>query len=240
MSVVASLVLAAAFAWIFRRPLQQHPGVFYAVAVALDVLLLVGHSFGLPVMLWRVVLSFHSRCLFALALFAVVMFIGTLRDGSRVKTALQPVRAELSIVASLLTLGHIANFVRLYILRLTNHPSQDAIVAFVVAVLLVVLLAPLTVTSFKRVKQAMTVKRWKALQRLAYVFWALVFLHVIVTLGPAAASGAPSAQASLGAYVLLFGAYAALRVRRWAVARVPEHSNEIAPALEDELNSFAV
>lgn len=236
MDIVVMLAAAIAFVAVFRKPLQKHPGIFYAIAVALDLLLVVGSSLGLPVMLWRVVLQFHSRCLFAFALFAVVMFIGVLRNGSALKVALLPIRAELSIFAAILAAGHILNFAVQYVLRLLGGADAAILFAIVVAAMITVLLVPLTITSFKAVKRRMSAVSWKRLQRFAYLFWGLVFVHVLLILGPSAASGAATAIESIVVYAALFAAYAILRIyRAIADARARESGDAAAlPALSSE------
>lgn len=214
MDIVLILLTAVLFTALFRKPLQRHPGIFYTVAIALDVLLVAGSSWGIPVALWRFVLLFHSRCLFAFGLFAIVMFIGVLKEGSPLKQALLPVRAELSIFAALLALGHVLGFAALYLGRLLARATPDTVLVVGVAAALVVLLMPLTVTSFKAVKRRMRAATWRRLQRFAYLFWALVFAHVLVVLGPSAASGAPGALESIAVYAVLFASYAALRIYR--------------------------
>lgn len=214
MDIVLILLAAVLFTALLRKPLQRHPGIFYALAIVLDVLLVAGPSWSIPVALWRFALLFHSRCLFAFGLFAVVMFIGVLKEGSPLKQALLPVRAELSIFAALLALGHVLGFAALYLGRLLTQAAPYTVLVVGVAAALVVLLVPLTVTSFKAVKRRMGAATWKRLQRFAYLFWTLVFAHVLVVLGPFAALGAPGALESIAVYAVLFAMYAILRVYR--------------------------
>lgn len=219
MDILVALLVAAAFAAVFRKPLKRFPAVFYAVALALDALLVVGQLFDVPAALWGAVLTFHARCLPAFALFAVVMFTGVLRDGSRVKAALLPVRGELSVLASILAAGHAANFASLLVGRFAANGLNAATAFLAVAVLMVVLLVPLAVTSLRLVKRRMSSSAWRRLQRFAYVFWALVFVHVLLVLGPSAAGGAASACESIAAYAAVFVLYLVLRVRRFALGR---------------------
>lgn len=219
MSIVAVLAASVGFVAVFRKPLQRCPGVFYAVAVGLDLLLAQGHQAGAPVLLWRAGLTFHTRCLFAFSLFAIVMFAGVLKDGTRVKGVLLPIRAELSLVAALLAFGHIATFAAPYVGRLLAGTSINVALASTSAVLLVLLLVPHSITSVKAVKRRMPAKIWKSLQRYAYLFWGLVFAHVLLILGPSALAGADSARASLVVYTAVFAAYAVLRTRRFALDR---------------------
>lgn len=214
MSVAAAVAAAVVFVVLLHRPIRHRPVVFYAAAIGLDLLLVLGHQAGVPVFLWRAVLGFHSRCLFAFSLFVIVMFTGVLRNGSRMKSVLLPIRAELSLIASLLVLGHVVAYASSYANRLLAPASPTAVLASAVAALLVLLLVPLAITSAKAVKRRMAAGSWRSLQRTAYLFWGLVFAHVLVMLGPSALSGADSARMNILAYFLVFAAYLILRIRR--------------------------
>ena len=91
--------------------------------------------------------------------------------------------------------------------------------AFVLAVVLLVLLVVLGVTSFAFVKRQMSTASWKKVQKLAYPFFGLVYVHLMLMLAPAASRGGEAAVASVAVCTVVFGAYAVLRVRRAFVDR---------------------
>jgi DMSO/TMAO reductase YedYZ heme-binding membrane subunit len=80
-----------------------------------------------------------------------------------------------------------------------------------------VLLAVLTVTSFVVVRNHMRPTFWKRLQTLAYPFYLLIYLHLILVLLPSALSGSLAIAFNLLVYTALFATYTALRLRRAAV-----------------------
>lgn len=219
MSVAAALAVTAAFVAVFRKPLKRAPGVFYALALVLDALLLLGRDAAIPVVLWRAILSFHTHCLPAFSLFAVVMFVGVLAEGSRLRRALVPIRTELSVLASILAIGHVVNYANLAADRLVRGDTGAMSLALVVALACAILLIPLALTSLKAVKRRMVPAAWKNLQRLAYVFWMLVLVHALLMLGPSAAGGAVAAQQGTAVYATLLVLYGVLRVRRAVVDR---------------------
>lgn len=109
---------------------------------------------------------------------------------------MKPIRAELSIIACILCLGHMAVYLGSYLPRLLGNASinSNVAVAFGVAVALFVLLALLGVTSLGIVKRAMSSRRWTRIQRFAYLFFALIFCHLALMLLPAALHGGVAAK----------------------------------------------
>ena len=102
------LVVTALFCVALRNVVRRVPLLFYALAVLVVAGFVFGAYVPLPRPLWSLLLVLVQKCLLPLALFAVVMFIGVLPGESRAKAWLRPVRAELSIVAWILSLGHMA------------------------------------------------------------------------------------------------------------------------------------
>lgn len=110
--------------------------------------------------------------------------------------------------------------------------------AFVLAVVLLVLLVVLGVTSFAFVKRQMSTASWKKVQKLAYPFFGLVYVHLLLMLLPSALHGGLAAQASVAVYSVVFVGYALCRVGRALVDRRAEDavsaSNDPTPAISDE------
>ncbi|MBQ3339167.1 MAG: hypothetical protein IJG82_06200, partial [Atopobiaceae bacterium] len=93
-------------------------------------------------------------------------------------------------------------------------PKDNVFASFLIAMVLLVLLLALGGTSFRFVKRHMKARDWKKLQRRAYLFYALVYVHLCLLLAPSAFQGGRQAIISLVFYIVVFVAYAILRVRR--------------------------
>ena len=186
------LIIAAVAVYLLRRPLKAHPSFFYGIAVILDLLYFVGSTFGVPRWLWTPLVDLIQKCELALALFAIVMFIGCLGKEQALYRQMKPIRAELSIVACILCFGHMAVYLDSYLPRLLGNAS---------------------------VKRAMSSRRWTRIQRFAYLFFALIFCHLALMLLPAALRGGIAAQESLFIYTAMFGAYGILRLGKAAAER---------------------
>ena len=78
---------------------------------------------------------------------------------------------------------------------------------------------PLTVMSFKAVRKKMNAKMWKKIQRLAYLFYALIFIHILVLFVPRSQNGRDGYFLSVLVYSAVFIGYAAMRIRKAFVAK---------------------
>lgn len=153
---------------------------FYVLAVAADVAYVIGVEGLLPRVVMGPLTLLMGKCVLSLALFVVVMYIGVFAKGSKVHQWLKPVRSELSIIACILACGHMAVYLGSYAPRLGGTLGVNVVSALVVALALLVLLLVLGVTSFGFVKKHMRTEGWKRLQRWAYVFFGLAYVHLML------------------------------------------------------------
>lgn len=219
MDFLLVFICAVAATFALRNPIKKAPVAFYILAVAVSVLFIAAEFFPMPRAVWSALFLLVQKCMLALALFAVVMFIGVFSRDSRAGRWLRPIRAELSIIAWILSLGHMAVYLASYLPRLGGVNKGAVMISFVVALVLFALLLVLGVTSFNVVKKRMKKDTWKRVQMLAYPFFGLVYLHLMLMLLPPALHGGAAAQVSVAVYSVLFAAYALLRVRRAMIDR---------------------
>jgi DMSO/TMAO reductase YedYZ heme-binding membrane subunit len=222
MRLVAGLVLSILIVVLFRKAIKKVPWLFYLLALALSALLIVGNSLSFPSWFREYFLFLLQSNNLAMGLFTIVMFAGVFKEHSALRKALIPIRAELSIIASLLCIGHIANYGSSYLEQLLSPTAgmpASRLGATLIAFLLVVVLVPLVITSFKAIHARVTLKTWKRIQLLAYPFYLLIFLHMFFYLLPPAMAGSLSALISLLLYLALGIAYLVLRVRLYLQTR---------------------
>jgi sulfoxide reductase heme-binding subunit YedZ len=216
MTSIVVLIATIAVACALRNPIKKWPVAFYAIAVALVIVYFALPSLGAP---RAVNLAFYwaiRKCLAPLALFIVVMYIGVFPVTSGVSRWLRPIRAELSIIAWILTLGHVVQYLTNYLKPIFSGVALQAnvLIGIIVAIVLFVLLIVLGVTSFQFVKKRMTAESWKNVQRLAYPFFGLTYVHLLCLLLPSAVRGGIAARLSVAVYSVIFIAYAVLRISR--------------------------
>ena len=162
-----------------------------------------------------------TNALFATAFWTVVMFTGALKNGSKLIKKLMPIRGELSITAALLTVGHIVIYGITYLKRLFSgrNLTFDIIFFVIVALVLVLIMTPLTVMSIKKIRKKFKGKTWKNIQRFAYLFYAMIYLHVILVLWSKVQHGDMMKYADLVIYTVIFAVYLAMRVRKYYLLR---------------------
>jgi DMSO/TMAO reductase YedYZ heme-binding membrane subunit len=163
------------------------------------------------------VLPLFTKGAMAAALWALVMFTGALPGGSRVLKKLLTVRGELSILAAILTLAHAVFRGVFYIRQLLRprfHPGWEFLVTCAVGLALLLIMLPLTVLSFRGVRRRVDPRRWKRIQRFAYLFYGLIFVHVLVLYLPSALRGSGGYGFPLLLYSAVWLTYLALRLRK--------------------------
>ena len=227
-------LLCTTLACIVLRPvIRKVPWLFYALAVAVVVAFFAGTTLDLPRDARMAMVFMMQKCMLATALFVVVMYIGVLPKSSKARHWMQPLRGPLSIVACILALGHMVRYFMTYITRVMGGGAVAAnvMVSFVIAIVLFALLIVLGVTSFNAIKKRMDARLWKRIQWFAYIFYALVYVHLLIMLGPAALAGGKNALISAGIYTVVFGAYLALRiVKAKRDKKLEEQQAELASA----------
>lgn len=76
----------------------------------------------------------------------------------------------------------------------------------------------LTVTSFPNVRKKMNAVKWKKLQRTAYIFYGLIYVHILLINIPYARRGMSEYIINVAVYSLVFVNYAMMRIHK-AVAK---------------------
>ncbi|PYG88727.1 DMSO/TMAO reductase YedYZ heme-binding membrane subunit [Ruminiclostridium sufflavum DSM 19573] len=221
MLLLLGLVQVFIFIFVFHNALKKYPERFYTVAVCMVIFLiadiLLEFSVEWPDWIQTYILSVFQRGSFATSLFIVVMFIGALDKKRPAVRALFKIRAELSIVASILTLGHNLIYGWSYFPMLFTRPGDmrpEYAAASVVTIVLLVLMIPLFITSFSKVRRKMSAHKWKSLQRLAYPFYILIYVHVMILFIPRWNLGGNYVLGILG-YTAIYSAYVILRLKKY-------------------------
>lgn len=216
MSFLIAFVCSAVLAVALKPVIKRVPAVWYLLALLFAALYLAGLQGVLPAWAKNVAFSLMQKGTLATALFAVVMFIGVLPRTGWLRLRLAPIRAELSIIACILICGHVAAYALSFVPRLLDAKALGVpvIVGLAAAFVLVALGLVLGITSIKRVHARMEGRTWTRIQRFAYAFYALMYIHALAMLLPSALAGGAAALQSVIAYTVVFALYAVLRIWR--------------------------
>ena len=222
MIFIIALLLALAFTLLCGPALRRCPGAFYAGAAIVSGAVIALY-WAAPEFLPLALRTRLPVCLgaFGTACFAVVMYAGALPNGSRLTKVIMPVRGELSIFACLVTLGHNLSFGKNYLTPgyLFSGPVTATKIAAWVSAVLILLMLVLTVTSIKKVRRRFQPKKWKALQRWAYLYYGLTYVHVLLLTIPAVWNGRSGYWLTLLAYSAVFLSYALCRLEKAALVK---------------------
>lgn len=225
MLFLISLIIAGTFAFFCGKPLKKHSCIFYGAAVIITVItvfVVKSDLHSLPVFLNSYIIPLFTRGALATALWCVVMWTGALPNGSAPIKKLMPIRGELSIFAAILTLGHNIGFGQTYFVMLFtdySRMSSSQIAASVLTIIMLVIMIPLTVMSIPKIRRKMDAKLWKRIQRSAYIFYALLYTHIMLLSVPMANMGRDGYFFSIAIYSAVFIGYTVCRVRKWYIVR---------------------
>lgn len=222
MRFVIALVISFALVWLCAKPLKKYPVPFYLGAIVLVGLYFWGSATGVRNEVWSYFQPLMQRCALAFLLFSIVMFVGVLGERNPLRVHLMPIRRQLSILACIFACGHIAFYASSYVPRLASAFTGNLAFSLGLAALITALMVVLWATSAQRVKHTMKAASWKRVQRLAYPFYVLTYVHLALLLMPSAMAGNNVAVLSIAVYSIVMGAYVVLRLRKAAADRLAE------------------
>lgn len=238
MIFLTALLEAFVFVYFCKGAIKKHPGVFYVLSVAIIAFCACYKIMNLytvfPEWTYTYIISVFWRGAFATALFVIVMYIGALDRKSKIVKALMPIRGYLSIIACLITLAHSFAYGAYYIPTMINNPQEldlRGIIALIITLPLFTIMIILMVTSLIKVRRKMKPKVWKNVQRLAYPWFALLYIYLMVLFIPTVIeSFDPASELSMFykvnyilsvvIYTLVFVGYFILRIRKYRLDKV--------------------
>ena len=171
----------------------------------------------MPLFLKNNILGIFAKGSLGTAMFIAVMYAGALPKGSKLIVPLMKIRGELSITAAILVLCHNFTYGITYFKMLFIKPEAlpaTQLTAAIISLVLIIIMIVLTVTSFQAVRKKMKAKKWKQLQRTAYVFYGLMYVHIMLINIPYARLGLGTYIANVVIYSIVFLGYAAMRIAK--------------------------
>jgi len=222
MIVILTLLCSLAFFHFFGKAVKKKPAVLYGICILLSLVsIFYPREGGLP-FLDFFFKKIMQRGILAGSLFIWVMIAPVLPKRFSGRKTIYLLRGEMAISASLITLAHNLAFGGKYFGAVffgQGHISLMELHAAIVSCLMILLLIPLTITSFQTVRRKMQAKTWKKLQNWSYLFYLLLYLHIFFIYQGALIRGKGEYFFTLMLYSFLFGFYGFLRIRQYRMQK---------------------
>ena len=217
MLFIISLIIVALFIYFLKDSLKKYANIFYIGAAVISIAVFLLEFLPMHLFVKNNILGIFAKGSLGTAMFVVVMYTGALPKGNKLIAPLMKIRGELSITAAILVLCHNFTYGMTYFRMLftkTSLLSATQLAAAVISLVLIAIMIVLTVTSFPSVRKKMQAKKWKQLQRAAYVFYGLMYVHIMLINIPYARLGLGMYVANVVIYSIVFLGYAAMRIAK--------------------------
>lgn len=217
MLLIISLIIVALFIYFLKDSLKKYANIFYIGAAVISIAVFLLEFLPMHLFVKNNILGIFAKGSLGTAMFVVVMYTGALPKGNKLIAPLIKIRGELSITAAILVLCHNFTYGMTYFRMLftkTSLLSATQLAAAVISLVLIAIMIVLTVTSFPSVRKKMQAKKWKQLQRTAYVFYGLMYVHIMLINIPYARLGLGMYVANVVIYSIVFLGYAAMRISK--------------------------
>ena len=217
MLLIISLIIVSLFIYFLKGSLKKHAGIYYIGAAVISIAVFLLEFLPMPLFVKNNILGIFAKGSIGTAMFVAVMYTGALPKGNKLIAPLMKIRGELSITAAILVLCHNFTYGMTYFRMLftkTSLLSATQLAAAVISLVLIAIMIVLTVTSFPSVRKKMQAKKWKQLQRTAYVFYGLMYVHIMLINIPYARLGLGMYVANVVIYSIVFLGYAAMRISK--------------------------
>lgn len=217
MLLIISLIIVALFIYFLKDSLKKYANIFYIGVAVISIAVFLLEFLSMPLFVKNNILGIFAKGSLGTAMFVVVMYTGALPKGNKLIAPLMKIRGELSITAAILVLCHNFTYGITYFKMLFIKPealSATQLTAAIISLVLIIIMIVLTVTSFQAVRKKMKAKKWKQLQRTAYVFYGLMYVHIMLINIPYARLGLGTYIANVVIYSIVFLGYAAMRIAK--------------------------
>lgn len=192
MVIEVSILLILALAYYFADYIKKFCKEIYIVVSVISLMSIIhaiyiinGYSVNYLPVLKQFMRAIDSGAMGG-AFFIIVMYMGVLDMKYEISKKLRMNRGELSIIACIFTIPHNVHYFFGFVLnsknivRMTGIPLWTNLMMFSAGVFAIGIMLPLFVTSFRLIRKKMTGKKWKSLQEFAYIFYAMVFVQVMM------------------------------------------------------------
>jgi len=183
--ILITVLLTIILAFIFYKPIRSYRYFIY-LFFAILTLILGGENANVLNMGYV-----------PFGVFLVVMIPGVMDKGT-LKKRLLSVRAELAIIGTIMIMSHSLSYLEYY---LDDIGLLNGDISFYLGLFAMILVIPLSLTSFPFVRKRMGYKNWKKLHQFSYLFYLVIGLHLILIQND-----------RMILYIIIFGTYFTLKI----------------------------
>lgn len=227
MSLIYSITVVVFFSLFLNKQIKKYSTFFYSIALIIASIttyyeiLRMFSNVQLTGFLYYLEKS-SIKGLMSVGFFILVMYAGALNVKYSLAKILIKTRAELAIIASILLLPHcivyLIGFTRGFSRIIKNPMASIGYISFVIVGLIgFIIMIPLFITSFKKIRSKMTVSNWKKLQKKAYIFYFLTYLHIFIIL----IKKDNIDVLKLSIYTIIFVGYGILKLLKFRKSKTP-------------------
>ncbi len=235
MLLIVALIIISLFIYFLGASLKKHPNAYYIGAAAISIGIFLLGFVDMPLFIKKNILGIFAKGSLGTAMFVFVMYAGALPKGNRFIAPLMKIRGELSITAAILVLCHNFTYGQTYFRMLFVQPeilSGTQFAAAIISIILIIIMLVLTITSFPSVRKRMQAKKWKQLQRTAYLFYGLMYVHIMLINVPYARLGMSMYIVNVIVYSIVFLGYVAMRISKALITNAQRNKKNISAALK--------
>ena len=202
MNLIVGLITITLFYILFANIIKKYPILFYMATYILiiPVVLYYQTKFykNMPIWFTKYIMDIFKRGIFSTVTFMIV--------------------GEMSIIGCFAAICHNVTYgIRYFVEFFTNASKMNIYTktATIISLILISMMLPLMITSFKCVRKKMKAKNWKNLQKLAYPFFYLIYVHLMILfmIKP------EKHMLSIVLYTVIYMLYTILRVRKYFVTK---------------------
>ena len=226
MTFIFTFVLVTLLALLFTKSIKKNSYLYYLGAVIIATITSIYEilriTSNMKIDGFLLTLEKTSmRGFISISFFILVMYAGALNSKWKITKNLRSIRAELAILGSITILPHgIIYFARFLILKLPKIISEGTFPILYFSYIAVgmvgfIIMIPLFMTSLKKIRSKMKGLQWKKLQRWAYLFYLLAYVHILLVL----LNEKELDLLKISTYTIIFGGYMSLRLLKYIESR---------------------
>lgn len=214
MKFIIALIICTTISTLLNTQIKRHPQIIYLLV------LIITSLFYLPLLSFQTIKpvayisQYFTNGYLSLAFFTIVMFIGTINSNHKLIKKLLLIRTQLSIIGTILLLPHLILLFKICYHDLIKIRFSIPFISSLLSLSLVILLSILFITSFTKIKRKIKDISWKKIQKLSYLFYLLLYIHLVIVNIPRLKFGFEGSALNIIIYSFIFYVYLILKLKQ--------------------------